>query len=677
MERRLLLATVLSLAVFLLYPAITGRGCAGPKPPPQDESAEQDDTKGKGGQAAKGAGDPTKGAGGANDNGNGNGPGNGGQAPAAAVPGDHPQKGVAASKAVLMSEDLKVTVTSQGGAVESVTLPKITEGDLTTPFDLIVPIDPTMLFGSTDDTNVTPTTAPGGADRRELPYGPMRSPELQWTRDEAAEQASEANDAVFTFTTPDGLVYTKRWILSARENDDQRRYDIALEMSVHAKDGSAQAKSVDVALLSSAGHLRADIRSAFANPSMVLWRDSSQADLNEETEQAFGIPLYELPQEGVNRKRLSVLGVRSAYFLSMYYRVAGPNEPSILHFWATGEDATLRGPYEENLARFWKDAHDIDVTQTPSIKGRLGPGVESLLHCWMVARLPVHASAADAAKNAQRFHFFVGPNERGVVRQDVYGPLDSVVTFPNAPDFVANILMWIYDFWFGLFSSAGLAVILMTLCVRGGLMPLSVRNQLSMRIYGRKVAKLKPKVAELQKKYANNPKKMRDEQMRLYKEHGVGFPSGCLMMRVQIPIVFSLFSALRVKYTLRGASFLWIDDLAGPDMLIPFDSRVLDLGFFWVEGINLLPILMVGLSILHTRSMPKPADEQQAQQMKMMKWMPIIFAFILYNYTAALAIYMVFSSAFAIIESKIVRAKDEAAQAEDEAKEGKAAPAKA
>lgn len=674
MERRLLLATVLSLAVFLLYPAITGRGCAGPKPPPQDESTEQDDTTGKNGQAAKGVGNGN-GNGNANGNGQGNGNDNGGPNPVASVPSEHPQRGVAASKAVLTSPDLKVTLTSQGGAVESVTLPKITEGDRSTPFDLIVPVDPTMLFGATDDTNVTPTTSPGGADRRELPYGPMRSPELQWTRDEAAEQASPDNDAVFTFTTPAGLVHTKRWILSARENDDQRRYDIALEMSVHAKDGAAKTQSVDVALLSSAGHLRADIRSAFANPSMVLWRDSSQADLIEETEQAFGIGIQELPQEGVNRKRLAVLGVRSAYFLSMYYRVPGPNEPSILHFWATGEDALERARYEENLARFWKDAHDIDVTQVPSIKGRLGPGVESLLHCWMVARLPVHASAADAAKNAQRFHFFVGPNERGVVRQDVYGPLDSVVTFPTAPDFVANILMWIYDFWFGLLGSAGLAVILMTLCVRGGLMPISVRNQLSMRVYGRKVAKLKPKVAELQKRYANNPKKMRDEQMRLYKEHGVGFPSGCLMMLIQIPIFFSLFSALRVEYTLRGASFLWIDDLAGPDMLIPFDSRVIDLTFFWVDGINLLPILMVALSIVHMRSMPKPADEQQAQQMKMMKWMPIIFAFILYNYTAALAIYMVFSSAFAIIESRIVRAKDEAAEAADAGKEGQAAKA--
>ena len=80
-------------------------------------------------------------------------------------------------------------------------------------------------------------------------------------------------------------------------------------------------------------------------------------------------------------------------------------------------------------------------------------------------------------------------------------------------------------------------------------------------------------------------------------------------------------------------------------------------------GVNLLPILMIVLSVIHTRSMPKPQDEQTAQQYRMMKWFPIIFAVILYNYTAALMLYMTLSSAFGILESKIVRAKDEAAKA--------------
>ena len=151
--------------------------------------------------------------------------------------------------------------------------------------------------------------------------------------------------------------------------------------------------------------------------------------------------------------------------------------------------------------------------------------------------------------------------------------------------------------------------------------------------------------------------------MKLYRENKVGFPAGCLMMLVQIPVFFSLFSSLRVEYSIRGSSFLWIKDLSGPDRLIDFGHRIFDIGFFWMSSINVLPLLMVGLSIMHTRNMPKPADEQQAQQMKMMKWLPIVFAVILYNYTAALALYMVLSSAVAIIESKIVRAKDDAEQA--------------
>ena len=66
----------------------------------------------------------------------------------------------------------------------------------------------------------------------------------------------------------------------------------------------------------------------------------------------------------------------------------------------------------------------------------------------------------------------------------------------------------------------------------------------------------------------------------------------------------------------------------------------------------------MGLAIYQQRLMPKPSDEQQAQQMKMAKWMAIIFPVLLYNYTAALALYMCCSSIIAIIESRIVRTKD-------------------
>jgi len=190
--------------------------------------------------------------------------------------------------------------------------------------------------------------------------------------------------------------------------------------------------------------------------------------------------------------------------------------------------------------------------------------------------------------------------------------------------------------------------------VRGGLMPMSIRNQLGMRRYGRKVAKVRPQLQALQKRYEGNRKRLQEETVKLYREHGIGFPTGCLMMLLQIPIFFALFSSLRVEYTLRGESFLWIRDLSGPDRLLDLPA-----GTPLISSINLLPLLSVVLSLWHMRLMPKPTDEQSAQQMRMMKWMPILFAVLLYNYTAALSLYMVLSSLIAVIESHVVRRRDE------------------
>ena len=83
---------------------------------------------------------------------------------------------------------------------------------------------------------------------------------------------------------------------------------------------------------------------------------------------------------------------------------------------------------------------------------------------------------------------------------------------------------------------------------------------------------MKPKLDALKKKYEKNVKKLREEQAKLYREHGIGFPTGCLMLLVQMPIFFALFSSLRTEYSLRNQAFLWIQDLGGPDKLIDFGS---------------------------------------------------------------------------------------------------------
>ncbi|MDJ0522663.1 MAG: membrane protein insertase YidC [Planctomycetota bacterium] len=662
MERRMLLAVVLSILAVMSYSALTGRGCVPPQPPQEngtqdgEEPAAKDDgtqpaPKDDGTAAKKGA--PKKDA---PKKGNGAAEPGPAAAPDAAPLESHPQFGQPVARAKLESTELTVELTTTGGAIEAIRHNRAYESDRETPFDQVVWLDPLMAMGAIDDTGLIPPAAPGGAGRKNMKAGPLRLPQLPWTLASATD-----DEVVFTFKTPEGLTYRKAYTLA----DGEKRYDLTMKLSVSADEGVDAPETVALKVLAASGQLRERSTGAFLLPNSMIYRLSDSGDASDQF--PHGLPVVELPTKGISRVRLRMLASRSTYFITSYYGTGAENEPEITHFWATGEQGDLRDDMEETLAKWYQEQRGVDLANNPDLLRRANEGIQQLHHAWIGMNLPVGAEEPTELK------FYVGPTDRQTLAQEPYDALEPIVTYPNAPDFVADVLMWIYDFWRGLFGSAGLAIILMTLVVRGGMMPLSIRNQLSMRKYGRKVAKLKPKVKKLQQQYANNPKKLREEQMKLYREHGVGFPTGCLMMLIQIPIFFALFSSLRVEYTIRGESFLWINDLSGPDRLVDFGRTVLNLGFFWVESINILPILMVGLSIMHTRNMPKPADEQQAQQMKMMKWLPIIFAVILYNYTAALAIYMVLSSAVAIVESKVVRARDEA---DEESEQGSLPAAK-
>ena len=651
----MLMAVVLSFLAVTAWSATTG-GCQPPKKkPPAETDAGTDGAADAGtdGTSTTDGTAPTPSDDGTPSDPNGDTPkppGNGDIAPAK----DHPHDSVEASEAWLKSTELEVLITSRGAAVRTIRMRNIFEADGKTPMDLVVDCDPDMLMGAIDNRILKPTAAPGGDNRKNQPAGQMRT--LNWIRKPDVEAATPTDDVVYQMTHR-GVTVRKTWSLE----DGKDRYGIRLDMRAWQA-GAANVSTLRVGMLASSGQLREVFRGAFGNPNNVMVYLTEQSEVDNSG--LYGYPAQQISQEGVDPQKVRIFGTRSTYFMTAYYAdVANGIFAPVTGLWATGEQGDLRPSMEKRA----QDAFlERGLTIDDDIKFRIKEGVKQMLHAWVVVDLPVAASETSDDKPV-RMDFYAGPIDRQTIAQNGYDSLKPVITYPSAPDFVAKFLLWIYDLWRGLTGSAGLAIIFMTLCVRGGLMPLSIRNQLSMRSYGRKVAKLKPKLTSIQEKYAKNPKRLREEQMKLYRENGVGFPSGCVMMLIQIPIFFALFSALRVEYTIRNEQFLWIQDLAGPDRLIDFGTTLVDLGIFRLDALNLLPILMVVLSIWHTRSMPKPADEQQAQQMKMMKWLPIFFAFILYNYTAALALYMVFSSAIALIEAKIVRAKDAEATAEAEA----------
>jgi len=243
------------------------------------------------------------------------------------------------------------------------------------------------------------------------------------------------------------------------------------------------------------------------------------------------------------------------------------------------------------------------------------------------------------------FRLYAGPSRRETLRE---------LEIEDAVDFgwfapIGRFLMWLMKTLQGLVGSYGMAIMLMTLIVRACLLPVSYRTQLGMQRYSRKLQKIKPILDELQKKYANNTQKMNQERMKVMREHNIGFPLGCLMILFQFPIWISLFTALRVEFSLRHEAFLWATDLSLPDRLFGLP--------FWPHYFNLFPIVMLVLWTAQQRLTPTPAGDnpQVRMQMKMMKFMPFLFFFMLYNYASALAVYMCVSSLWSIVEAKLVR----------------------
>jgi YidC/Oxa1 family membrane protein insertase len=111
---------------------------------------------------------------------------------------------------------------------------------------------------------------------------------------------------------------------------------------------------------------------------------------------------------------------------------------------------------------------------------------------------------------------------------------------------------------------------------------------------------------------------------------------------------------------LRGAPFLWIGDLAQPDTLFVI-SGLGQFPFFGVPGvglpINLLPLIM-GATQIWQISLTPPSPGMDPGQQKMMRWMPLMFLGILYNFSAGLTLYWTAQNLLSILQTKLTKTND-------------------
>ena len=242
-----------------------------------------------------------------------------------------------------------------------------------------------------------------------------------------------------------------------------------------------------------------------------------------------------------------------------------------------------------------------------------------------------------------RFQLYAGPKLYGRLAKLEHNEAEimNFGMWKLISQFLLNFMNLLHS-WIG---NYGFSIVLLTACVKGVLWPLQNKANRSMR----KMSALAPKMQELKEKYKDDPTRMNQEVMKLYKEHGVNPVGGCLPMMIQIPIFFGLFSMLGQAAELRNARFLWVRDLSQPDTLftIPGLGWIPILGSPAVLPINILPIIMGATNLWLMRMTPKTGD---STQQRVMMFMPLIFLIFCYNFAAALALYYTTQNLFTILQ---------------------------
>ena len=219
----------------------------------------------------------------------------------------------------------------------------------------------------------------------------------------------------------------------------------------------------------------------------------------------------------------------------------------------------------------------------------------------------------------------------------------------------------------------GLSIIVLVLCVRTLLHPLTRKAQISMHRFSRLMGALKPELDKLRSKYGDEPKRMQQEQMRLMREHKLNpFQMlGCLPMFLQMPIWVALYAMLYFAFDLRQepAFFGIFQEFGGWAFLADLSSADHFFGEFesprqfllWnLTGINLLPLLMGVFFFIQQKYMSPPPSAamspEQAKQQKMMRvLMVIMFPLMLYSAPSGLTLYILTSSVIGSLEGHHIR----------------------
>jgi YidC/Oxa1 family membrane protein insertase len=208
--------------------------------------------------------------------------------------------------------------------------------------------------------------------------------------------------------------------------------------------------------------------------------------------------------------------------------------------------------------------------------------------------------------------------------------------------FMNTLMHWTHRWVF----NWGLAIVLMTLIIKTVSLPFTLAASRSAK----RMQKFQPQIAALKEKYKDNPQKLNQATLELFKEHKINPMGGCLPMLITMPLFIGFFTMLQGSAELRFQGFLWARDLSVPDTVVRL------FGF----PLNIMPLLMGATMLFQMRLTPQPTTDNA--QVKMMKFMPVLFTLFCYNFSCALALYSTVNGLFTIGQQLVInRMKDEPA----------------
>jgi len=383
--------------------------------------------------------------------------------------------------------------------------------------------------------------------------------------------SSSATEAVFERITPAGLKITKRYTTGPEPYQ-----------------GNLEVTWTNVSQQPQRGRLWTGVADTFEGKYTRFSnyaRPSSVVDGDLEVEE----DLEDLQEDGPERRQgvVSWFGVASRYFLLAMV----PDDTSWGRHEAAAVGTELGGVFLVN-----------DQIE-------LAPGASETLSLWIYAGPKAHKELTTLGNDLEKS-----------IEWGFFG-------------FFAKILYWLLVTIHGLVGNWGVAIILLTLVVKGAFFPLTQKSFVSQQ----KMKGLQPLMTELKEKYKDDREMQAQEQMRLFKEHGVNPMTGCLPMVIQMPIWFALYSTLLYSVDLYRSEFLVWQDLSSQD---PF---------------AVLPIL-VGILMLAQQWMT-PMTGMDPTQAKMMKMMPLIFIFIMFTLPSGLCLYITINSLLTISQQWLIRKK--------------------